>query len=69
MKFETKIFWVMTHHFNKNFHSEKSDQASLILPDTALVYGSNVSYDVCNKQKNKARARDLNRWDENGKND
>ena len=30
MKFETKIFYVMTHHLNENFHSEKSDQASLI---------------------------------------
>ncbi len=30
MKFETKISWVMTHHMNKIFHSEKSDQAPLI---------------------------------------
>ncbi len=31
MKYETKIFWVMTRHLNENFHSEKSDQASLIV--------------------------------------
>ncbi len=29
MKFETEIFKVITHHLNKNFHPEKSDQASL----------------------------------------
>ncbi len=29
MKFETKIFEVMTHHLNKNLYSEKSDQAPL----------------------------------------
>ena len=29
MKFETKIFYKMTHHLNKNFHSKKSDEASL----------------------------------------
>ncbi len=29
MKFETKVFWVMTHHLNKNFHSKKLDQAPL----------------------------------------
>ena len=30
LKFETKISWFMTYHFNKNLHSEKSDQAPLI---------------------------------------
>ncbi len=32
VNFEIKKFSVMMHHLNKNFHSKKSDQASLIVP-------------------------------------
>ncbi len=35
---QTKISWVMTHHLNKNLHSEKSDQAPL------KVYSTNIEF-------------------------
>ncbi len=30
MKFDAKLFFVMMHHVNKNFHSEKLDQVPLM---------------------------------------
>ena len=47
MKFETNIFPAITRHLNKNVHSEKSDQASLIVNHiTAGSVPQNIRYTI-----------------------